>query len=117
MSHIITNITIGNWYLVRGKAVKISSSNVVWAFRDGCFPVLLTTEVLEVNGFKREGGAAYWHGEEYSMVVLFWNEGRKELIVSKTGDNQPYVMKMDVQYVHQLQDILRLCNINITIEL
>ena len=97
--------------------MKISSSNVVWAFRDGCFPVLLTTEVLEVNGFKREGGAAYWHGEEYSMVVLFWNEGRKELIVSKTGDNQPYVMKMDVQYVHQLQDILRLCNINITIEL
>ena len=43
MSHIITNITIGNWYLVRGKAVKISPSNVVWAFRDGCHPVPLTT--------------------------------------------------------------------------
>lgn len=117
MSHIITNITIGNWYLVRGKAVKISSSNVVWAFRDGCFPVPLTTEVLEVNGFRREGGASYWHGEEYSMVVLFWNEGWKELIVSRAGDDHPYVMKMDVQYVHQLQDILRLYNINITIEL
>ena len=35
MDKIVTNITIGNWYLVRGKPTKISPANVVWAFRDG----------------------------------------------------------------------------------
>ena len=47
MNKVITNITIGNWYLVRGKPTKISPANVVWAFRDGCFPLPLTDDVLK----------------------------------------------------------------------
>jgi hypothetical protein len=46
MNTIITNITIGNWYLVRGKPTKITPANV-WAFRDGCFPLPLTDDVLK----------------------------------------------------------------------
>ena len=69
-SKIITNITIGNWYLVRGKPTKISPANVVWAFRDGCFPIPLTSEILEANGIHREGGASYWHDENYSLFHL-----------------------------------------------
>ena len=57
MNKIITNITIGNWYLVRGKPTKITPANVVWAFRDGCSPMPLTDEILKKYGFRREGGA------------------------------------------------------------
>ena len=50
MNTIITNITIGNWYLVREKPTKISPANVVWAFRDGCSPMPLTDNILESHG-------------------------------------------------------------------
>ena len=116
MNKVITNITIGNWYLVRGKPTKISPANVVWAFRDGCFPIPLTNEILEANGIHREGGASYWHGENYSLV-FFWNEDRIELVISRKGDNWAYTLKHDVRYVHQIQDILRIYEINKEIKL
>ena len=115
-SNIIINITIGNWYLVRGKPTKITPANVVWAFRDGCFPIPLTSEILEANGIHREGGASYWHDENYSLV-FFWNEDRIELVISRKGDNWVYTLKHDVRYVHQLQDILRIYEINKEIKL
>lgn len=116
MNKVITNITIGNWYLVRGKPTKISPANVVWAFRDGCFPIPLTNEILEANGIHREGGASYWHDENYSLV-FFWNEDRIELVISRKGDNWAYTLKHDVRYVHQIQDILRIYEINKEIKL
>ena len=117
MDKIITNITIGNWYLVREKPTRISPANVVWAFRDGCFPIPLTSEILENSGIHREGGASFWHDEYYSIVFFFWNEERIELIISKRGDDRPYIAKLDVKYVDQLQDLLRVYNINLMIEL
>ena len=119
MNKVITNITIGNWYLVRGKPTKITPANVVWAFRDGCFPVPLTSEILKDNGFRREGAAAYWHDENFcfSMVVLFWNEEKTEQLISKKGEVHPYCLKLEIKYVHQLQDAMRLANISKEIKL
>lgn len=110
MNTIITNITIGNWYLVRGKPTKITPANVVWAFRDGCFPMPLTDEILKKNGFNREGGASYWYDDMFQMVLFHWNEERLELVI--TSDNERHhQLKLDIKYVHQLQDAMRLCNI------
>lgn len=117
MSSLVTNITIGNWYLVRRKPTRISASNVVWAFRDGCSPIPLTSGILEENGIQREGGVCYWHDENHSMAFFFWNEDRIELLISNNGDNLPYTLKLDVKYVHQLQDAMRLANISKEIKL
>ena len=114
-SKIITNITIGNWYLVRGKPTKITPANVVWAFRDGCFPMPLTGEILEKYGFRREGGASYWHGEEHDACIIHWNKDRNELIVSDREVTP--IIRLNVRFVHQLQDAMRQVGINKKIEL
>ena len=115
MSEIITNITIGNWYLVRGKPTKISPANVVWAFRDGCFPMPITDEILNKYGFRREGCAAYWHDGEYDACILYWNENKTELIISNS-EVTPQI-RLDIRFVHQLQDTMRLVGVNKEIEL
>ena len=59
MSNLVINITIGNWYLVRGEPTKITPANVVWAFRDGCSPMPLTDDILESHG--------WWHDEQHQL--------------------------------------------------
>lgn len=115
MSEIITNITVGNWYLVRGNPTKISPANVVWAFRDGCFPILITDKILNKYGFRREGGAAYWHDGEHDACILYWNENKTELIISNS-EVTPQI-RLDIRFVHQLQDAMRLVGVNKEIEL
>ena len=115
MNKVITNITIGNWYLVRGKPTKISPANVVWAFRDGCFPMPITDEILNKYGFRREGGAAYWHDGEHDACILYWNENKTELIISNS-EVTPQI-RLDIRFVHQLQDAMRLVGENKEIEL
>ena len=115
MNKVITNITIGNWYLVRGKPTKISPANVVWAFRDGCFPMPITDEILNKYGFRREGCAAYWHDGEYDACILYWNENKTELIISNS-EVTPQI-RLDIRFVHQLQDTMRLVGVNKEIEL
>ena len=115
MNTVITNITIGNWYLVRGKPTKISPANVVWAFRDGCFPIPLTDDILKKYGFRREGGASYWHDGEHDATILFWNKDKTELIIS-SSEVTPQI-RLNIRFVHQLQDAMRLVEINKEIEL
>ena len=115
MNKIITNITIGNWYLVRGKPTKITPANVVWAFRDGCFPIPITDEILNKYGFRREGGAAYWHDDEHDACILYWNKDKTELIVSNS-EVTPQII-LNIRFVHQLQDAMRLVGVNKEIDL
>lgn len=115
MNKIITNITIGDWYLVKDKPTKITLANVVWAFRSGCFPMPLTDDILKKYGFKREGGASYWHDEEHDASVLYWNKDKTELIISNS-EVTPQI-RLNIRFVHQLQDAMRLVGINKEIEL
>ena len=109
------NVTIGNWYLVGGKPTKITSTNVVWALEEGCLPIPLTDKILFKYGFRREGGVAYWHDDHIDACILYWNKDKMELIIN---DNEitPRI-RIDVLYVHQLQDAMRLVEINKEFEL
>ena len=115
MSKLITNITIGNWYLVRGKPTKISSANVVWAFRDGCSRIPLTDDILKKNGFRREGAASYYHDDEHDAAIIHYNEDKMELIISDS-EVTPRI-RINIDSVDQLQDAMRLAKIDKYIEL
>ena len=99
---IVTNITIGNWYLVRGMATKISPANVVWDFRDGCCSIPLTPEILENNGFLlAEENIWEFEDKEAYLIIEKFEDG----FAWMGGDYN--IAKID--FVHQLQDALRLC--------
>ena len=67
MTQVVTNITIGNWYLVRGKFTKVTPANIVWAFRDGCQPIPLTPAILEKSDFILRNESPY--RKEYDLVL------------------------------------------------
>ena len=115
MNKVITNITIGNWYLVKGKPTKITPANVVGAFRNGCFPLPLTDDILKKYGFSREGGVSYWHDGEHDACIFYWNKDKTELIVSDS-EVTPQI-RLNIRFVHQLQDAMRLVGVNKEIEL
>lgn len=107
MDNIVTNITIGNWYLVRGKPTKISPANVVWAYRTGCFPIPLTEELLQRLFPDPDEITWFPLDEKKGFFNIYWEH-------STFGEGE---LRLEIQYVHQLQDAMRLCNIKKEIEL
>jgi hypothetical protein len=79
-------------------------------------PIPLTDEILKANGFKREGGASYWHEGGHHACILYWNEDKTELVIGSQWDD--CMVKMNVRYVHELQHAFRLLGIDkeITLE-
>ncbi len=89
-------------------------------------PILLTPEILEKNGFKRD---PLWHHcdkdlDNYSISVQLGYANRIEYIkiAEKGKDNvipseRTKMYLTHIKYLHQLQHALRLCGIEKTIEL
>lgn len=72
-------------------------------------PIPLTNAILKANGFKREGGASYWHKGKHDASILHWNEDKNELII---GSNQfSWMFRCYVRYVHELQHAFAYCDI------
>lgn len=89
------------------------------------FPIPLTKEILEKNGFKSqllknhlETVYAYQDVSEAVANDLYalWlhQDGSFYLLLRVNGKD---MVRIDVRYVHQLQHALRLCGIKKTIEL
>lgn len=78
-------------------------------------PIPLTGEILKANGFRREGGASYWHEGDRDSCILHWSKDKTELIVGCPSDD--YFVKMPVRYVHELQHAFRLAGIDYKIKL
>lgn len=72
-------------------------------------PIPLTTEILEKNGFKREGGASYWHEGGRDACVIHWGNGKEQLIIGSPCDD--CMVKMNVRFIHELQHAFRLVGI------
>ena len=74
-------------------------------------PIPLTPEVLEKNGFEEYDGAYIFYTAHYDDCVNWCGT------ILKIGCDNGYMELADVQYVHELQHCLRMCNINKTIKL
>ena len=106
------SFTIGNWYLINGKPTKISRENIQEILNSQCQPILLTPEILVKYGFEKfPGREDYYFLKcdpglypipfyiEYitSNMSLYLNEG---------------LIPRPIRYLDELQDSMRLCNVN-----
>ena len=106
-------LMIGDWvfikdYPIRALPQRVRPEHYVRSLVE-FEPIPITTEILKKNGFKREGGASYWHEGDRSACILHWSKDKEQLVVGSLCDD--YMVKMNVRYVHELQHALRLCGI------
>ena len=116
------NLMIGDWVNLYGSPIKISIDDLCFIDRDEtydkgvhCKPIPLTEEILEKNGFTSVEDP-YNHKKyfllgknEYNCNV-YW-DGLAILLVEEDYEPTTYAYICDVEYVHELQHALKLCNI------
>lgn len=101
--------------------VKLDNCN--W-FLDISFikPIPLTPEILEKNGFERTWRDVFaYDNEDIGLIITFhlketnYTNGAYDYIDIERGCMT--ITEMPIEFVHQLQQALRLCGIDKTIEL
>ena len=73
-------------------------------------PIPLTGEILRANGFRRKGGASYWHEGGRDACILHRSKDREQLFVGSPSDD--CIVQMKVRYIHELQHAFRLAGID-----
>lgn len=141
----ITELMIDNWIQLNNSNYRIKRINknghmILWEkfgkyelepefntshLIDVIEPIKVTPEILENNGFDEYCGLwpypTYRYDDGINVCITFaFPAGKKttrtkSFIEIDTKDN--YIQCFQCEYVHQLQNILRLCNINKDIEL
>lgn len=76
------------------------------------FPIPITKEILEKNGFEDYDSYATLDTKKYRVIYAF--DGFLTIV---DDDNQRKVSYLECDYVHHLQHTLRLCGIEKEIEL
>lgn len=137
-------LMIGDWVQVShvdkiGKIYRIDAANGIGneyaAVIDGDFdcadlrPISLTPEILEKNGFKKENGGkimGFNIADSYKLVYQGRTNFDKFWInIQDFGESKKWYIKINGHFdisgyindVHELQHALKLCGINIEIEL
>lgn len=113
------DLMIGDWVNLYDNPIKINIDDLGAIDRDEtydkgvhCKPILLTTEILEKNGFKEdsETNGIYWRPDCRKFCIV------KELdtwyfafrVLGETVDKSPgYICISECNYVHKLQHILK----------
>lgn len=120
----ITDIAIGDWVMVKGKAVKVESLGKIrdYVELEGSLalchikvvqPIPITPEILEKNGFEICEGD--WIGHDYRCIVQ-QHGGYWDVLSSKRGYYR--TIRIDgLECVHELQHAIRLAGIEKEIEL
>ena len=84
-------------------------------------PIPLTLEILEKNGFEKQGfdGWDYTFGTEADNGHVLWRTdyGIPHLMIESYSSKYGDFRSFGIQYVHELQHALKLCGINLEIKL
>lgn len=83
------------------------------------YPIELTQEILEKNGFKWENGpySRWCHAQVERMIITLYRSDTFYSITIHTDDYLPVLNNIQLHSVHELQHALRLCGIDKEIEL
>ena len=91
---------------------------------DNINPIPLTPEILEKNRFKKCAGNEWslfkYEDDDYtkkSLYQVLWSADELYLEITSYTFNTGDFNRIDIRYVHELQNALRLCGIEKTIEL
>ena len=123
-------LQIGDHVNYRGQIIKVTSlydkggsnevgwsdNESVWVNADNVEPIPLTPEILEKNGFKYKEGETGMYG--VTTAPHYICDG---IPFEVFCDGEPFAIwfkePINIKYVHQLQNALRLCGIEKEIEL
>lgn len=82
------------------------------------FPIEITPEILEKNGWKlKKYSSATLEIENKIVVLEFYESGTQLRIFNRAEDEDLQILDVSVTGIHQLQNALTLCGINKNIEL
>lgn len=127
------SLMLGDWIKLPQQA-PYSLATVDEINDEGCFadgwslpngeiqPVLLTTEILEKNGFEKKKISDYKSlfcivSQNYDYLYVSWI-GIPEFGIGSSFDEDDELQEFaTIRYVHELQHALRLCGIEKEIEL
>ena len=70
-------------------------------------PIPLTSEILEKNGFHHEKSGDWVCDEDYPNAIVYTFDCKLRIIQSYT-----MLTDIDIEYIHELQHALRLCQID-----
>ena len=113
-------LMIGDWVLLKGVPTKIHDIDKIdginreWiaGCEDGgctCYediqPIPLTPEILEKNGFEDTICDAFWIS---TSCNLLWKDGKLQNFCREEDDE----VCIPCEYVHELQNALRLCKVD-----
>lgn len=122
----VNELQIGDYVNYRGQIIKVtslydkgSSNEIGWGIKEDTWvnainiePIPLTAEILEKNGFKLDKEDGWWWLSP-KIGITFWEEGDIELEL----ENKHSSVNIHINYLHQLQHVIRICGIEKTIEL
>ena len=130
------DLMIGDYVNYRGQIIKVTSlydkggsnevgwsdKESVWVNADNVEPILLTSEILEKNGFVTNDEQGNWKG--YRIYSIFGANKNCTFMLKLYEKNSIYEISLNMapyyitfKYVHQLQHALKLCGINKEIKL
>ncbi len=124
-------LMVGDWvrvipYKKNGRIYRIDDTygkgNEYVGVIDGDFdigllePIPLTPEILEKNGFVKQGFPG-WEIYTEDFLILWRNDYPDVLEIRSLNAAYGSFRRSHISYVHELQHALRLCRINKTIEL
>lgn len=110
----VNEFNLGNWFLADRKPKQFewtdySPSDFGYTI-DNYVPILITKEILELNGFKfKENDNEWWHYDPFpfSDFQLGYDENNNLVVIFNFNHTN-----IIVNYVHQLQNIFKCCKLN-----
>lgn len=123
-----TDLMIGDWVYCEGQptpenvTIQTIAEDGVWfngsnyegaASYDRIFPIPLTPEILEKNGFVQNPRSKSRRSHQIctDSVYISWWRGRLNILFKPFIGHSTNHVNVDGKYVHELQHALRLCGI------
>jgi hypothetical protein len=113
----ISEVSIGDLVLVNERPVYVTLA-VLSVWNDNIKPIPITKELLEKNGFEKEGVIELYNlyaGIDHRVTIHDDKEymnSNNEWYVHVDSEDYSTIAGCELTYVHELQHILRLCKID-----
>jgi len=99
--HQVTGVT-----RVEGEAVIQTDINKTYYYGDSYKPIKLTPKILKLNNFKEELSDDKVHNR------YFFQEGKITFSLIYFNDLSRWLGVMNIRFVHELQHLMRLCQLS-----
>ena len=114
----VNELMIGDWVLLQGKPYQIDMLNGYQESDLGFEPIPITIELLEKNGFERENlitSYNHYTGIDNRVSLnddFYYINSRDVWSVHVDSEDYCTIANCELTYLHELQHLLKLCNID-----